>query len=78
MKTKIFLVLAIVALGAVGATTAIMSSGPTTAHAQVARLCLPSDRQHGGGPVQVCQPNKGGSGGFVCREGQPCRDIGKK
>jgi hypothetical protein len=77
MKTKIFLVLAIVALGAVGATTAIMSSGPTTAHAQ-ARLCFPTEREHGGGPVQVCQPNKGGSGGFVCREGQPCRDIGKK
>jgi len=30
MKTKMFLVLAIVVLAAAGATTAIMSSGPTT------------------------------------------------
>lgn len=33
MRTTIFLVLAIAALGAVGVTTAIMSSGPTPAYA---------------------------------------------
>jgi hypothetical protein len=76
MKTKIFLVLAIVALGAVGATTAIMSIGPTTAHAVIGKLC-PSAKFHVGDGVVVCQPKQGGSGGFVCREGT-CRDIGKK
>ena len=33
MRTTIFLVLAIAVLGAVGVTTAIMSSGPTPAYA---------------------------------------------
>jgi hypothetical protein len=76
MKTKIFLVLAIVALGAVGATTAIMSSGPTTAHAIIAKIC-PSAKFHGHDGVVICQPKQGGSGGFVCKDGT-CRDIGKK
>ena len=68
--------LAIVALGAVGATTAIMITDATTAHAQ-ARICFPPERFHGGGDVFVCQPMQGGTGGFICKEGN-CRDIGKQ
>jgi hypothetical protein len=53
-----------------------MSSGPTTAHAVIGKLC-PSAKFHVGDGVVVCQPKQGGSGGFVYREGT-CRDIGKK
>jgi hypothetical protein len=64
------------ALAAAGATTAIMSSGPTAAHAIVVKLC-PSLKLHRGDGVIICQPKQGGSGGFVCKDGT-CRDIGKK
>ena len=54
MRTTIFLVLAVAALGAVGVTTAIMSSGPTPAHAaQKIRQCPNS-------PGELC--GTGGSG----------------
>lgn len=67
MKTKIFLVLAIGALGAVGATTVIMFTDPTTAHASA--LFCPAGRLHasqGSGDVVVCRPNQG-EDGFICR-----------
>ncbi len=70
MKTKIFLVLAIVALGA---KTAIMSSGPTTAYAQ-ANLCHSATFHRHAGVVIVCQPKQGSSGGFVCKD-NTCRNI---
>ena len=74
MRTTIFLVLAIAALGSVGITTAIMSSGPTAAHAAIKRgpcpnssdeFCITggSGRQGGGSGGQVTD-NRDTTGDF--------------
>ena len=72
MKTAVFVVIVIAALGAMGVTTAIMSSA-TPAHAQ---CTIRQSNPH----ITVCSPSQG-SGGQVCTNnpGQiNCRDTGRQ
>jgi hypothetical protein len=69
MKTAIFLIMAVAALGALGVTTAIMSS-TTPVHAVAS--CHSGDIRH----IFVCPPGSGVQP-KVCNDPQGCRNIGQ-